>query len=202
MAFADTKLSVIIPTLNRRKLLAETLVTIFAQTLPPQEVIVVDNGSRDGTVEWLEAEYGDMVICIENSSGNQTPGKARNLGLNVASGNFVKFFDSDDLMTGNTLQVQYEVLSKSGKGFVYSPYILAGEQTPGVWHQSDVAIMAFHPFDAAYPLHYHMAVHNLFIPIPAMLFRRDLLNEVGPWREDVVASEDWDYLWRISLLEP
>ena len=193
-------ISIIIPTFNRKALLAETLDSILKQTLPASEIIVVDDHSTDGTLEFLKEIYHDKVITLTNKG--KGPGAARNTGMEVATGDYIKFFDSDDLMTNNTLEVQYELKHTSGKGFVYSPYFYATQRSSGEWKQTELAILNYFPFDERKPLHYWMAVENLFITIPGMLFKRALLDAVGSWREDVTASEDWEYLWRISLLEP
>jgi glycosyltransferase involved in cell wall biosynthesis len=193
-------ISIIIPTYNRLELLKETLQSIFRQTLQASEIIVVDNGSSDGTVEWLKKTHQNKVMVIQNTMN--TPGAARNKGLEAATGKYIKFFDSDDLMTNNTLEVQATVLDQSDRGFIYGPYFYAKRNESGEWQQTDPAILNYYPFDTSKPLHYWMAVKNLFITIPGMLFKRALIDEVGSWREDVVASEDWDYLWRLSLLEP
>ena len=99
-----SRISIIIPTYNRAQLIGMTLDSIFAQTLPPYEVIVVDDGSSDGTKEILETHYGNRIIYLINKG--KGPGAARNTGLSVATGNYIKFFDSDDWMSPNTLETQ------------------------------------------------------------------------------------------------
>src|SRR6478736_2624457 len=110
------KVSVIIPTFNRKTLLVKTLESIFRQSLPPYEIIVVDDHSNDGTLRFLEDTYAQRVVAITNRG--KGPGAARNTGLAAASGDYIKFFDSDDVMTSNTLQLQSDVLGKSKKKFV------------------------------------------------------------------------------------
>jgi glycosyltransferase involved in cell wall biosynthesis len=194
------KISVIIPTYNRKQLLGITLDNILRQTLPASEIIVVDNQSTDGTVEFLKQKYAQKITVLANPA--KGPGAARNLGLKVATGDFIKFFDSDDLMTSNTLEVQYARLSQSERGFIYGPYIYASVGNDGQWKGKDNIVLNYHPFSNRHPLWYYMITEGLFITIPGMLFRRELVDEVGPWREDVTASEDWDYLFRLALIEP
>jgi hypothetical protein len=87
-------LSVVIPTYNRADLLPETLEAVLAQTLKPAEIIVVDDGSTDGTTDLLD-HYAPVVraIRIENS-GDMV---ARNTGLRAATSDLVAFCDSDDI---------------------------------------------------------------------------------------------------------
>jgi hypothetical protein len=194
------KISVIIPTYNRKSLLGATLNSILNQSLQASEIIVVDNGSSDGTIDFVRTNYSDKVITLENK-GNNSPGAARNLGFSVATGDYIKFFDSDDLMTSNTLDVQYRLLANAEKGFIYGPYFYAKELENGDWEQIDPAILNYHPFSKKRTLSQWM-LRGLFITIPGMLFKRELIEEAGAWREDIIAYEDWDYLFRLSLVEP
>lgn len=89
------EISVIIPTWNRAALLPATLDAVFAQTLPPLEVILVDDGSTDHTAEMVTARYGERVRLLQVPNGGDL--LARNAGLAVASGRLVAFCDSDDL---------------------------------------------------------------------------------------------------------
>lgn len=196
----DSGVSVIIPTFNRLNFLRRTIQTILNQTLTAHEIIVVDDHSTDGTIQALKKEFGHQVITILNKG--KGPGAARNAGLEIATGKFIKFFDSDDLMTSNMIEVQARELANSTKAFITGPYFYAKESNLGIWTLSDNVVLNYFPFDNTLPLWHFMMIDSLFITIPGMLFRKDFLDKVGPWREDVTAYEDWDYLFRLSLLEP
>lgn len=187
-------ISIIIPTKNRKELLAKTLDNIYKQSQQPHEVIVVDDGSTDGTKEYIKSQYGDRVIILTNKK--QGPGSARNAGLRQASGKFIKFFDSDDLMTLNCLEDQFSKLSNTSADAIYCPYVKATEVEENQWIANDV-IMQFHRYSNHNNLSYYM-IRGLFLIVPSFLFRKELLDEVGPWNEECVAYEDWEYLWRIS----
>ena len=83
-----TSLSVIIPNYNRAALIGETLDNVFAQTRPPDEVIVVDDGSTDDSVAVIE-RYGARITLIRQA--NAGPGAARNRGLAAARGELIQF---------------------------------------------------------------------------------------------------------------
>ncbi len=88
------RISVVIPTYNRAELLQESLESVFAQTYKPSQVIVVDDGSTDHTDKVL-AEFGDQVQTIR--LGQSGVSAARNAGIDVATGDYIAFLDSDDL---------------------------------------------------------------------------------------------------------
>ena len=88
------RISVVIPVYNGQAYLAETLDSVFAQTLPPHEVIVVDDGSTDASPEILR-RYGDRITVIRQE--NQGVAAARNAGLARVTGEAIAFLDQDDL---------------------------------------------------------------------------------------------------------
>jgi glycosyltransferase involved in cell wall biosynthesis len=194
-----SSVSLIIPTSNRLPLLQQTLDNVLAQTVSPYEIIVVDDHSTDGTLGFLKKDFSSHVIAIE--SKGKGPGAARNHGLEIATGKYVRFFDSDDLMSPNSLEVQQRALQNSSAGFLYSPYLYARQEGAGRWVATDPVLLNYYPFSHRQPIHYWM-VRGLFLAIPGMLFRRELLEKAGPWPESLLAYEDWEFLWRVGLEEP
>jgi glycosyltransferase involved in cell wall biosynthesis len=96
-------ISCIVPVFNGERYLREALDSIFAQTYPRLEVIVVDDGSTDDTAT-LVAAFADRVHSLRQS--NQGPAAARNLGLGAAKGEFIAFLDADDLWHPEKLERQ------------------------------------------------------------------------------------------------
>jgi GT2 family glycosyltransferase len=133
--FAD--ISLIIPAYNRAELIGETLRSLLSQTLPAKEIIVVDDGSTDGTAEAVEHEFsvfskqfsGNSKSIIQNPSfkilrqANAGPGAARNRGLAEATGEFIHFFDSDDIAVPNKHEVQLSALLETGADIAYGPWV-------------------------------------------------------------------------------
>lgn len=95
--------SVLIPAYNREAYLGEAIESALAQTLPPREIIVVDDGSTDRTAQ-VASSYGETVRCI--SQENQGIGAARNTGLKNACGDLIAILDSDDLWAPAKLELQ------------------------------------------------------------------------------------------------
>jgi glycosyltransferase involved in cell wall biosynthesis len=102
---AAADITVIIPTWNRLALLVEALASVRAQTLAPAEVIVVDDGSSDGTGEWLRAAHPEVQYFYQEHGGISV---ARNLALRESRGEWVALLDDDDLWRPAKLQRQME----------------------------------------------------------------------------------------------
>jgi len=129
-------ISVIIPAYNRVELIGETLRSLLNQTIPAKEIIVVDDGSTDGTAETVlemlklgEAEelkisegkpWPEFKVIRQENAG---PGAARNRGLKEATGEFIHFFDSDDIAAPNKHEVQLRALLETGADIAYGPWV-------------------------------------------------------------------------------
>src|SRR5262245_14900968 len=87
--------SVVIPCYNAERFLAETLESAFAQTYPHTEIIVVDDGSTDGSAKLIK-DYGDRVKA--ELGANRGGSAARNRGTALARGEFIQFLDADDVL--------------------------------------------------------------------------------------------------------
>ena len=110
IAGENTLVSVVVPVYNRERFLDECLESVFAQEHRPIEVIVVDDGSTDSSVERAEA-WGDRVRLIRRSNGG--PSAARNTGIDAARGDFIAFIDSDDLWLPGLLTKQLGVFAEA-----------------------------------------------------------------------------------------
>ena len=97
--------SIIIPVYNAEKYLAETLQSVLAQTFRDFEIILVDDGSTDGTSEIID-KFSDRAICLKND--HRGPASSRNLGLEAAQGSLIAFLDADDLWLPTKLEKQVE----------------------------------------------------------------------------------------------
>jgi glycosyltransferase involved in cell wall biosynthesis len=98
--------SVIIPAYNAERYLSEALASVSSQSFAPEEIIVVDDGSTDGTEEVVRKHGGSIRIFKQFHKG---AGAARNLGVESARGEFVSFLDADDLWSPEKLSLQLGV---------------------------------------------------------------------------------------------
>ncbi len=198
-------ISVVVPTYNRGPLVRSTLDSVLAQTLPPLEVIVVDDGSTDGTPDWIEAHYGTRVRVIRQDNGGVA--RARNLGLERACGEFIAFLDHDDLWLPSKLSLQLEAMQSNPRvGVVYSSWAAvdeAGAEMPPIiqWQRQ----WWWRPRDGnAYPWtllpHPLGFVRNPIVSMSVPLIRTDLLRSVGGFDPRTVPSDDWDLWIRLSKI--
>lgn len=104
-------LSVVIPTWNRAQLVCEAVESALAQRPGAVEVIVVDDGSTDGTAELLERQYGSEVRSLRMPE-RRGPGAARNAGVRVATGTLLAFLDSDDLWLPGKLGAELRMFER------------------------------------------------------------------------------------------
>jgi glycosyltransferase involved in cell wall biosynthesis len=102
---SSTNYDVVIPAFNAAATLGETLATVFAQTLTPARVIVVDDGSTDATAEIARSAGAEVL-----SQANRGPGTATTLGMAAATSPFLAFVDADDLWLAHKMERQLEVL--------------------------------------------------------------------------------------------
>ena len=123
----NPKVSICIPTFNRKDYLRETVESLFAQTYKDYEIVIVDDGSTDGT--------GDLIKSagIENLryhwQENKGDAAARNKLIGLARGEFITFIDSDDLLTDDAIERMVDVMeAEEGKVIVYGPYLRIDEK--------------------------------------------------------------------------
>lgn len=192
------KISVCIPVKNRADLIPFTLDSLLNQTLPPYEIIVADDGSTDHLPQVIE-QYKDRVIFIKNTG--KGPGAGRNSGLEIATGDTIQFFDSDDLLTKNKLEAQAKALDATGKGMVYGQYVQAFQDEQNNWIQKDV-VMQHLPFPDTLPM-WEWVLRGWCTIAQSCLFDKDFfLKEVGLWRTDLMTHEDYELMFRIGKACP
>lgn len=185
--------SVIIPNYNRAQVIGETIDNMLSQTLPPAEVIVVDDGSTDESVDVIRS-FGDRVTLLKQF--NQGPGAARNAGLKVAVGDFIQFMDSDDLASLNKLEVQAQALLKHKADIVYGPWVKAWMSNQRIRPENVVLQQRPLPVQQ-HPLHWFLTQWSMVFQ--QCLVRRSVLTAVNGYREDMRLYEDGDLFVRLIL---
>lgn len=188
--------SVIIPNYNREMLIGETLANLLAQSLPPHEIIVVDDGSTDKSVEVIRS-FGDKIRLIQQA--NQGPGTARNAGLKIATGEFIQFQDSDDLFCLNKLAAQAKALQLNQADIAFSPWVKLNFSGKKVSLEDQVLQQTMPPTALSLPCWWLRGWSTVF---QSLMFRRTFLEKVGGYRTDLMPSEDTEFFFRLLTAAP
>ena len=133
------KISVIIAAYNAEEYLSETLDSIFLQTMNDSEyeVIIINDGSSDSTLDILNSykqTYSNLIIIDKENGG---PSSARNAGLDIAKGEYVFFFDADDILEGDALSTMYETASEKQADLLIGKYDIFNRHTTIAIHNLD-----------------------------------------------------------------
>jgi len=183
--------SVVIPTYNRRRLLARAVDSVLAQTVPVDEIIVVDDGSNDGTAEMLAERYGERVIHVYQANAGVSA--ARNRGLAMARGGFIALLDSDDLWLPRKNELQLEWLARHpGYGMVLCDVdrVDGDGGTLGTLRRRDAI-----PEDGWILKH---LIHEPSLVPASMMIRREVYERLGGFDESLRTAEDLEYHLRIA----
>ena len=177
------KISVVIPAYNAAHFLPRCLSSVFAQTLQPSEVIVVDDGSTDDSAE-IARKLGARVVSRPNGGLSA----ARNTGVRSASNEWVALLDADDLWSPDKLRAQADLV-QADTVLVYTGIRIFGDEgvrtiRPGA-----------SPAEARKMLRYR----NPITP-STVLAKREALARNGGFREDIRACEDWEMWVRLQRL--
>jgi glycosyltransferase involved in cell wall biosynthesis len=189
--------SVIIPTFNRRQWIAATVRSALAQTFADHEVIVVDDGSTDGTAALLRAEFGDR-IRIEALPVNHGRSTARNVGWALARGEFVAFLDSDDLWLPDKLARQMPCFDR--------PDVVLAHCRVGKTDATGVRLDApSRALEAEFAIaeergYGYGGITRTWCRMytSAVVLRRAALRQSGGFDPRLDNFEDWDLLWRLA----
>lgn len=192
-------ISVVIPTFNRGFCIRSALDSVLAQTLPPHEIIVVDDGSTDDTAT-VVATYGRSVrYLIQRNAGASA---ARNTGIHAASGTWVAFLDSDDEWQPDKLEIQVQELRQYPEAVAHFVDCLI--HRPGFINKTVFEIRGrLHEFQAR-PFRIRPlpdVLMSLFFP-SAWLVKREALLQAGGFDTGLKVCEDTDLLAHIALAGP
>ncbi|MFH2138510.1 MAG: glycosyltransferase [Candidatus Omnitrophota bacterium] len=181
--------SVIIPTFNRRKYLQNAVKSVLDQTYANIEIIIVDDGSTDGT-DKMVAQFSENIKYIWQP--NKGVAFARNEGIKKSTGEFVAFLDSDDSWISNKLEKQMKLFTENEQtGLVYSDYFREeyGERQPQTTFQWKKAYRG----DVLLEL-----LQSYFVRTSTVVVKKSLIQRVGLFDQRMSPSEDYDMWLRLA----
>jgi len=182
------KVSVCIPTYNRKHYLLEALTSVFAQTYKDFEVVIVDDGSTDGTETMLKSTGYPLRYYWQQNRGDAA---ARNKLLELAQGRFMTFLDSDDLLMPDAVERMLNIMeAENGEVIVYGPYLRI-DQNGNVYGRCKRKLYSGY---IASHLFQNILVHSC-----GSMFLRNVLQEAGGFDETLPVCSDYDLWLRLSL---
>ena len=187
----ENRVSVIIPTLNRRELIQRALDSVLCQTHPIHEIIVVDNGSTDKTVPMLNENYPSVKILKEKKPGVSS---ARNKGIISAEGDWLALLDSDDSWSTEKIEKQLALYRSSGKN-------LRLIHTSEIWYKNGKVLNQKKKHSKAGGDIFKECVSLCCISPSSVLIRKDLFSDIGYFDEKLLVCEDYDFWLRVSSQE-
>ncbi|MGF1569925.1 MAG: glycosyltransferase [Nodosilinea sp.] len=182
--------SVIIPCFNAEKWLAEAIESCLKQTYAPLEIIVVDDGSTDGSLEIIR-RFGEKIRWVSgpNCGGNH----ARNRGFQLAQGDYIQFLDADDYLYPEKIARQVQALDTEAGDFVYGDWqyqnhkfgdhVVLGEvQVAGAQDDLLASLLGL-----------------WWVATASLLYRREIVTRAGGWDETLPAAQDRDFLLSVVM---
>jgi glycosyltransferase involved in cell wall biosynthesis len=186
------KISAIIPTFNRAEVLLRAIDSVLNQTYPCQEIIVIDDGSTDDTLNIL-TPYIEQKKIIYKKTENRGVSAARNLAVEMASCEWVSFLDSDDEWLPEKNQKQVEYHQKSNCSLIHGEeiWIRKGKRVnPKFKHKKSGGSI----FEKCLPL--------CLISPSATMINKSMLMDLGGFNEEYIVCEDYDLWLRFTLNNP
>lgn len=186
---ASDLVSVVIPVYNAEKYLEETLASVLAQTYPHIEIIAVDDGSKDRSIQILE-QYPDRIRVVRQA--NAGAAVARNRGVQEATGKWIAFLDADDLWTPDKIQRQLD----ASRGYVWShtDSVFIGGVNDG---RKDSDFTDKHQGHILEQL-----ICSNFIGTSTLMIQRQVFLDAGGFDESLRSIQDWELWIRIARQHP
>ena len=192
--------SIVIPAFNAEKYIQETLDSVVNQTWDNIEIFVIDDGSKDRTVELARNyESAKLKVLTQPNSGACV---ARNKGLNLSKGRFIQYLDADDVLSTDKIESQVEVLIRNPGYVGISPsvHFMDGEDYHKIKPREESAWI----FDQDDPVEFLVRLYGGYgqrwmVQTSAWLTPIDIARMAGPWDERLLLDQDGEYFARVVL---
>lgn len=193
-------ISVYITSFNKGKYLSQAITSVLNQSLHPEEIIIVDDGSTDNSGEIIKgftSRYPEFITPIFNER-NLGISKTRNLALKNCNGNIITFLDGDDIFYSNKLLSEYEkLISNRQVSVIYSNfnYISKNGDSIGKFSENSDIPAENNIFINTFMRDYNVSSTNNYI---YEMFYKSCADKIGYYDENIKLWEDWDFRIRMS----
>lgn len=187
-----TRVTALVPTYNRAQYLPECLDSLLTQSRKPDQIVVIDDGSTDGT-ESIVSRYGDQVQYVRKSNGGKS--SALNLGLTYATGDLIWVCDDDDIAAADGLEVMLAAFKENpGVDYVFGDYRIFEISADG---EKSVYDPKFSIRSGETNLKINF-LEDMFMLQYASLVRKSVYEDLGGYDESLIRSQDYDMMLRVS----
>lgn len=181
--------SIIIPLFNKEKYISKTIESALSQDYPNIEIIVVDDGSTDQSLEIVQRHKGKIQI---HTQVNQGAPRARNFGFRKSKGDYIQFLDADDILEPKKISSQVGRLTGEQFAIATCPWVHDNEAL-----QSPKSI--YKDFECSADLLHAIWSSGEFFNPASWLLPRDIVEKAGPWDEELLVDQDGEYFARVLL---
>lgn len=195
----SSKISIIIPTFNRANLIQQTLDSVLNQFYTNWECIIVDDGSIDNSLSVIDTYVRkDNRFKFISRPNNRLKGAStcRNIGLENASGDFIQFLDSDDLISANKISEQIRLLKDRTENVIA---ICKWGRFKNYIDDSEVneSLRSYRSFDNMLFFLDELGYSKGYFPPNAYLIKMDIIRKVGLWNENISINDDGEFMMRV-----
>lgn len=196
------RVSVVVPAFNVKAFIAEAIRSVEMQGVPAVEILVIDDGSRDGTADYVEEHFPAVRLFRKENGGSAT---ARNVGLREAKGEYIAFLDADDVWLPGKLKAQLDYfeahpdIAMLGTGF--APWVADASgkfDDPAALAVGNAEIEPGAIDPEASGWGYHKMLLDNYVWTTTVMMRRALVEKIGLFDETLRLGQDYDFFLRAS----
>lgn len=181
-------ITAIVPTFNRKNFLVESIASILSQTRPIDQILIIDDGSSDGTSEVVSKITGPIDYHKQENTGKSG---ALNAGLQLASGDYIWICDDDDIVLPRAAELLSRPLDNTSSSFSFGRYRrFIGD------NQQNTFDGGYWPDNVADT--WIALLEDFFPHQPGMMVRKTAYNTAGPFRTDLTRSQDYEMILRLA----
>jgi glycosyltransferase involved in cell wall biosynthesis len=182
-------ISIIIPAYNASKTIQETIQSVLNQTFLNFELIVIDDGSTDSTLDVI-SQISDPRVTVF-SYPNAGISTARNRGIEKASGDYITFLDADDLWASDKIETQFEALQKN-------PQAAVAYSWTTIIDKSNNAVRQGSCYEKSGDVYSKILVKNFLDSGSNIMVRKEAIDKIGRFNPSLKHAADWEFYIRLA----